>query len=114
MTKRAIISVFDKTGIVDFAQKLQKEFGYEIVSTGATAKLLNENGIKTTEVSEITGYQEMLSGKVKTLHPAIHAGILADTQNSKEAKEIADKNIESFQMVVKQQKCHCSFFSKSI
>lgn len=100
MTKRAIISVFDKTGIVDFAQKLQKEFGYEIVSTGATAKLLNENGIKTTEVSEITGYQEMLSGKVKTLHPAIHAGILADTQNSKEAKEIADKNIESFQMVV--------------
>lgn len=100
MTKRAIISVFDKTGIVDFAQKLQKEFGYEIVSTGATAKLLNENKIKTTEVSEITGYQEMLSGKVKTLHPAIHAGILADTQNSKEAKEIADKNIESFQMVV--------------
>lgn len=100
MTKRAIISVFDKTGIVDFAQKLQKEFGYEIVSTGATAKLLNENGIKTTEVSEITGYQEMLSGKVKTLHPAIHAGILADTQNSKEAKEVADKNIESFQMVV--------------
>ncbi len=100
MTKRAIISVFDKTGIVDFAQKLQKEFGYEIVSTGATAKLLNENEIKTTEVSKITGYQEMLSGKVKTLHPAIHAGILADTQNSKEAKEIADKNIESFQMVV--------------
>ena len=100
MTKRAIISVFDKTGIVDFAQKLQKEFGYEIVSTGATAKLLNENQVKTTEVSEITGFQEMLSGKVKTLHPAIHAGILADTQNSKEAKEIADKNIESFQMVV--------------
>ncbi len=100
MKKRAIISVFDKTNLADFAKQLTEKFCYEIVSTGSTAKFLNENGIDTTEVSKLTGTEEMLSGKVKTLHPSIHAGILADVQNVKEAKEIADKNIEAFQMVV--------------
>lgn len=100
MKKRALVSVFDKTGIVDFTGQLQKKFGYEIISTGATARLLNENGIKTIEVSEVTGVCEMLSGKVKTLHPNIHAGLLADMQNIHESKELLDKNIEAFQMVV--------------
>ena len=100
MKKRAIISVFDKTGIVDFAKALQQQYDYEIVSTGSTAKLLKDNGIETIEVSKLTGCEEMLSGKVKTLHPVIHAGILADVQNIHEAKEIADKNIQAFQMVV--------------
>lgn len=100
MKKRAIISVFDKTGIVDFAKALQQQYDYEIVSTGSTAKLLKDNGIETIEVSKLTGCEEMLSGKVKTLHPVIHAGILADVQNIQEAKEIADKNIQAFQMVV--------------
>ena len=99
MKKRAIISVFDKTGIVDFAKALQQQYDYEIVSTGSTAKLLKDNGIETIEVSKLTGCEEMLSGKVKTLHPVIHAGILADVQNIHEAKEIADKNIQAFQMV---------------
>lgn len=100
MKKRALISVFDKTDIVSFARTIQQAYGYEIVSTGTTAKLLNENGIKTIEVSKITNFDEMLSGKVKTLHPAIHAGILADIQNINEAKELTDKEIEAFQMVV--------------
>lgn len=98
--KRAIISVFDKNGVAEFAKKLQDKYGYEIVSTGTTARLLNESGVKTTEVSAITGFEEMLSGKVKTLHPSIHAGILADAQNIHEAKEIAEKHIDAFQMVV--------------
>lgn len=100
MKKRVIISVFDKTGLAEFAKDLQKKFGYEIIATGSTAGFLKEHNIKTTEVSEVTKTEEMLSGKVKTLHPTIHAGILADIQNVKEAKEIADKKIEAFQMVV--------------
>lgn len=100
MKKRALISVFDKTGVVDFAKQLKEKYNFEIVSTGATAKLLNENGVETTEVSKVTGFAEMLSGKVKTLHPHIHAGLLADTQNILEAKELADKNIGAFQIAV--------------
>ena len=100
MKKRVIISVFDKTGLAEFAKDLQEKFGYEIIATGSTAGFLKEHNIKTTEVSEITKTEEMLSGKVKTLHPSIHAGILADIQIVKEAKEIADKKIEAFQMVV--------------
>lgn len=98
--KRAIISVFDKTEIADFAKQLQEKYGYEIVSTGSTAKLLKESNIETVSVSEITGVNEMLSGKVKTLHPSIHAGILADTENSQEVKELADNGIEAFDMLV--------------
>ena len=73
--KRALISVSDKTGIVEFAQALQS-LGIEIISTGGTAKLLSENGITVTEVGDYTGFPEMLDGRVKTLHPKIHAGIL--------------------------------------
>lgn len=100
MKKRAIISVFDKTGIVAFAKELKEKYNFEIVSTGSTAKILNDNGVETTEVSKVTGVAEMLSGKVKTLHPSIHAGILADIQNLAEVKELTDKKIESFDMVV--------------
>lgn len=98
--KRAIISVFDKTDIVEFAKELQEKYNYEIVSTGSTAKLLSDNNVETIPVSEITATKEMLSGKVKTLHPSIHAGILADINNSLEAKELADNGIEAFDMVV--------------
>ena len=100
MTKRALISVFDKTGVVEFAKKLQKDFKYEIVSTGSTAELLRENKIKVTEVSEVTGVAEMLGGKVKTLHPNIFAGILADVTNSKELKEIEKAGIAPFSILV--------------
>jgi len=82
MKKRAYISVFDKEGIVNLAKKLQKN-GWEIVSTGNTAKLLQENGINAIESSTITGFNELLEGKVKSLHPKIFAGILANEEERK-------------------------------
>jgi phosphoribosylaminoimidazolecarboxamide formyltransferase / IMP cyclohydrolase len=72
----ALLSVSDKTGIVDFARALQRQ-GIKLLSTGGTAKLLAENGLPVTEVSEITGFPEMLDGRVKTLHPRVHGGLLA-------------------------------------
>ncbi|MCW8881846.1 MAG: bifunctional phosphoribosylaminoimidazolecarboxamide formyltransferase/IMP cyclohydrolase, partial [Sedimenticola sp.] len=71
---RALISVSDKTGIVEFAQALQQR-GIEILSTGGTARLLSEKNIPVTEVSQHTGFPEMMDGRVKTLHPKIHGGI---------------------------------------
>lgn len=100
MKKRAFISVYDKENIVNFARELVNNRKFEIVSTGGTFELLKENGIDAVEVSELTNTPEMLSGKVKSLHPAVFAGILADMTNSKEAAEIANHNIKSFDMVV--------------
>ncbi len=73
--RRALISVSDKEGVLEFAQALQS-LGVEILSTGGTAKLLADNGVKVKEVSEHTGFPEMMAGRVKTLHPRIHGGIL--------------------------------------
>lgn len=100
MKKRVYISVYDKENIVDFARELVGNQKFEIVSTGGTFKLLKENGIDVTEVSELTSCPEMLSGKVKSLHPAIFAGILADMTNSKEALEIEKQAVKNFDMVV--------------
>ena len=74
--KQALISVSDKIGIVEFARELSR-LGVAILSTGGTAKLLKDAGLSVTEVSDYTGFPEMLDGRVKTLHPKIHAGILA-------------------------------------
>jgi len=98
--KRALISVYDKTGIVDFARTLVDEFGIEIISTGGTAKLLKENGIPVTLVEDITGWGEMLDGRVKTLHPRIHAAILADRDNPRHMQQLKDAGIEPIDMVV--------------
>ncbi|HXK71907.1 MAG TPA: bifunctional phosphoribosylaminoimidazolecarboxamide formyltransferase/IMP cyclohydrolase, partial [Clostridia bacterium] len=76
MIKRALISVSDKSGIVEFAKKLS-DMKVEIISTGGTSKILNENGIKVIPIENITGFKECLDGRVKTLHPNIHAGLLA-------------------------------------
>ena len=73
---RALISVSDKTGIVEFAKTLRDDFGVEILSTGGTAKLLADSNVPVTEVSDYTGFPEMMDGRVKTLHPKIHGGIL--------------------------------------
>lgn len=100
MKKRAFISVFDKENIVDFVTELVEKQNFEIVSTGGTFKLLKENGMPVTEVSELTGYPEMLSGKVKSLHPEIFAGILADMTNSAEAREVELNHVNNFDMVV--------------
>ncbi|MCA9253534.1 MAG: hypothetical protein KDA54_20570, partial [Phycisphaerales bacterium] len=98
--KRALISVFDKTGIVDFSRALADEFGVEIISTGGTAKLLADAGVPVTQVETVTGAGEMLDGRVKTLHPRIHAGILADRRNPDHVQQLADAGIEPIDLVV--------------
>jgi len=97
--RRALISVTDKTGLVDFARGL-KQFGVHILSTGGTAKLLRDQGVEITEVSEYTGFPEMLDGRVKTLHPKIHGGILGIRDNETHVKTMAEHLIEPIDMVV--------------
>ena len=97
--KRALISVSDKTGLVDFAKGLQK-LGVEIISTGGTATLLRSSGLVVKEVCEYTGFPEMLDGRVKTLHPKIHGGLLALRDNPEHMKQIAAHDIGLIDMVV--------------
>jgi len=97
--KRALISVSDKTGILDLAKELNK-FGVEILSTGGTAKLLKENNIPVKEVSEYTGFPEMLDGRLKSLHPKIHAGLLALRNNPQHLAELKEHDIGLIDMVV--------------
>lgn len=97
--RRALISVFDKTGLEEFAQSLASA-GVEIVSTGSTASTIAQTGVKVTKVEELTGFPECLDGRVKTLHPRVHAGILADTRNPDHVAQLADLNIEAFDLVV--------------
>jgi phosphoribosylaminoimidazolecarboxamide formyltransferase/IMP cyclohydrolase len=94
---RALISVSDKSGIVDFAQAL-RELGVELLSTGGTYRLLQENGLEVTEVSEYTGFPEMMDGRVKTLHPKVHGGILA--RRGQDDAVMAQHGIEAIDMVV--------------
>jgi len=96
---RALISVSDKTGIVEFAQKLQ-ELGVEIISTGGTHKTLESAGLKVIGISEVTHFPECLDGRVKTLHPNIHAGLLAIRSNPEHMKQLADLNINTIDIVV--------------
>jgi phosphoribosylaminoimidazolecarboxamide formyltransferase/IMP cyclohydrolase len=95
---RALLSVSDKTGVVDFAAGLV-ELGVEILSTGGTARLLRESGLKVRDVSEVTGFPEMLDGRVKTLHPKVHGGILAVRSNPEHRKEVAEHGIEFIDLV---------------
>lgn len=97
---RILISVSDKNGLVDFVKKLSKIFSLEIISTGGTAKHLRKAGFKTKTVEEITKFPEILSGRVKTLHPFIFAAILADQKNPKHLKELKKLSIEPFSMIV--------------
>ncbi len=95
--KRALLSVSDKTGIVDFARSLSAK-GVDLLSTGGTAKLLAENGIPVTEVSDYTGHPEIMDGRVKTLHPKVHGGILA--RRGMDEAVMNDNNISAIDMVV--------------
>lgn len=99
MIKRALISVSDKTGIVEFARELEN-LGIEIVSTGGTYKALNDAGIKVINISDVTGFPECLDGRVKTLHPKIHAGILAMRNNTEHMDKLSELDIEPIDMVV--------------
>ena len=74
---RALISVTDKTGVVDFARTLVDDFGVEIISTGGTARAIEDAGVPVTPIEEFTGYPEMMDGRVKTLHPKVHGALLA-------------------------------------
>ncbi len=98
--RRALISVYDKTGVVDFARALHHDFGIEIISTGGTARILKEAGIPVTMVEQVTGFAEMMDGRVKTLHPRIHAAILADRDNPEHMRQLAEQGIEPIDMVV--------------
>lgn len=96
---RAILSVTDKTGIVEFAKELQ-EFQVEILSTGGTARMLQEGGVSVMEVSEYTQFPEMLGGRVKTLHPKIHGGILGLRDNAEHVETMKKHGIEPIDMIV--------------
>ena len=96
--KRALISVSDKGGVVDFSKGLSK-LGFEIISTGGTAKALVSAGVKIKEVSEVTGFPEMLDGRVKTLHPIIHAGILARRDTKEHMNTLEKHNINKIDLL---------------
>lgn len=96
--RRALISVTDKSGIVEFAQGLQ-ELGFEIVATGGTSARLQEAGLQVTDVSDVTGFPEILDGRVKTLHPHVHAGLLADRSNPDHVEELERKGIAPIEVL---------------
>ena len=96
---RALVSVYDKTGLIELGKSLEKH-GIEILSTGSTAKVLRDAGIKVIAVEDHTGFPEMLGGRVKTLHPRIHGGILADQSNPNHVQELADADIAPFDLIV--------------
>ena len=97
--RRALVSVYDKTGLEDLAQGLH-EAGVAIVSTGSTALRIAAAGVPVTPVEELTGFPECLDGRVKTLHPRVHAGILADTTNPDHVRQLEELDVEGFDLVV--------------
>ena len=96
---RALVSVYDKTGLVDLGKSLEK-FGVEILSTGSTAKNLRAAGVKVTSVEDYIGFPEILGGRVKTLHPRIHGGILADQTNPEHLAQLLEQDIAPFDLIV--------------
>ena len=97
--RRALVSVYDKSRLIEIGEAL-KSAGVEIISTGSTCKTLNENGIVATEVSAYTGFPEIMGGRVKTLHPKIHSGILADQNNPEHLSTISELEIAPFDLVI--------------
>jgi phosphoribosylaminoimidazolecarboxamide formyltransferase / IMP cyclohydrolase len=97
--RRALISVYDKTGLPELAQGLHAA-GVQIVSTGNSARAVSEAGVPVTPIEEVTGFPEMLDGRVKTLHPRVHAGLLADRRNPDHVATLKDHEIEPFDLVI--------------
>src|ERR1700741_3658057 len=97
--RRALISVYDKTGLIELAQGLSAA-GVEIVSTGSTAKAIAGKGIPVTPIEELTGFPEVLDGRVKTLHPRVHAGLLADLRKPEHTAALEQLGIAAFELVV--------------
>lgn len=96
--RRALISVSDKTGIIDFAKALT-QLGFEIISTGGTKKVLEDSGVATISIEEVTGFPEILNGRVKTLHPKVHGGLLSLRNNQLHQKEVTENSIEYIDLV---------------
>ncbi len=96
--KRALISVSDKTGLSDFAKGLQ-EAGYEIISTGGTRKALENDGIATISISDVTGFPEIMDGRVKTLHPRVHGALLCVRDNPDHVRQIEELGIDNIDLV---------------
>ena len=99
MPKRALLSVSDKTGLVEFAQALAQA-GYDLISTGGTAKALREAGLKVSDISDVTGFPEMLDGRVKTLHPKVHGGLLFLRDNPEHVAQAKAHDIAPIDLVV--------------
>src|SRR3989440_13075147 len=97
--RRALISVSDKTGLKEFATALVKEFNVELISTGGTAKFLRDAGLPVKDVYEVTGFPEMMDGRVKTLHPKIHGGLLALRDNVEHVESMRAHGIEAIDLV---------------
>jgi len=97
--QRALLSVTDKTGLVDFARTLAR-FGIELISTGGTARALREAGLPVKDISDLTGFPEMLDGRVKTLHPLVHGGLLYIRGNADHEAAVAEHSIQPIDMVV--------------
>ncbi|OGM12108.1 hypothetical protein A2Z22_03390 [Candidatus Woesebacteria bacterium RBG_16_34_12] len=97
---RILISVYDKSGLIDFVNALSKNISLDIISTGGTAKYLSDAGFTVKTVESVTGFPEILSGRVKTLHPKIHAGILADQDNRIHIRELKKHSIKTIDLVV--------------
>ncbi|MDG2800027.1 bifunctional phosphoribosylaminoimidazolecarboxamide formyltransferase/IMP cyclohydrolase, partial [Vibrio parahaemolyticus] len=99
MKKRALVSVSDKTGVVEFVKGLLEQ-GIEVISTGGTKKLLEENGLQVIGISEVTGFPEIMDGRVKTLHPNIHGGLLAVRDNETHVAQMNELGMEPIDFVV--------------
>jgi phosphoribosylaminoimidazolecarboxamide formyltransferase / IMP cyclohydrolase len=97
--RRALVSVYDKTGIAELAAALHAA-GVQIVSTGTTAATIAAAGVPVTAVEDVTGFPECLDGRVKTLHPALHAGLLADLSKDSHRAQLADLGVEPFDLLV--------------
>src|SRR5436305_399905 len=98
--RRALLSVSDKTGLVDFARELVTKYGVELIATGGTGKALADAGLPVRDISELTGFPEILDGRVKTLHPAIYAGLLAKRDKPEHMTTLAEHNLPEIDLVV--------------
>src|SRR4051794_2267938 len=98
--RRALLSVSDKTGLVEFARELHTKYGVELIATGGTKKALADAGLPVKDVGELTGFPEILDGRVKTLHPAIYAGLLAKRDKPEHMKTLAEHKLPEIDLVV--------------
>ena len=99
--RRALISVTDKSGVAEFARALEDEFGVEVISTGGTARALEDAGVTVRAIDDFTGFPEMMDGRVKTLHPKVHGALLARRDSEQHMAEVAEHGIEPFEIAAR-------------